>query len=69
MLKSVYTGIRNLLKEDSTIQTLLGGKSVFIAHVSQAKVIPSITILENTERSKKRVSYDQFKEKVRIFMH
>jgi len=61
MIESIYTGIRNLLKEDNEIQTLLGGQYVYISYIMQAKQYPSITILENTERSKKRTSYNHFK--------
>ena len=61
MLESIYIAIRNLLKGDSTIQTLLGGQYVYISYIMQAKQYPSITILENTEHSKKRTSYNHFK--------
>lgn len=61
MIESVYTGIRNLLKADTTILSLLGGAYVYIADIAQANQIPSITILQNSERSKKRTGYDYFK--------
>lgn len=61
MLASYFTSIRNLLKNDSTLQTLLGGEHVYIAHVAQANQIPSITLLANNETSKKRVGYQNWK--------
>lgn len=61
MIESIYTGIRNLLKGDSEIQTLLGGQYIFIAHVAQTNQIPSITILDDGTASKKRTSYNEFK--------
>lgn len=61
MIESIYTGIRNLLKGDDEIQTLLGGQYVFIAHVAQTNQIPSITILDDGTASKKRTSYNEFK--------
>jgi len=61
MIESIYTGIRNLLKADETILSLLGGAYVYIAHVSQTNQIPSITILDDGTASKKRTSYNVFK--------
>jgi len=61
MIESIYTGIRNLLKADETILSLLGGAYVYIAHVSQTNQIPSITILDDGTASKKRTSYTVFK--------
>lgn len=61
MIESVYTGIRNLLKEDGPIKEILGGEYVYVAHVAQTNQIPSITILDDGTGSKKRTSYDTFK--------
>lgn len=61
MEESVYIGIRNILKGDSTIQTLLGGQYVSIAHVAETNQIPSITILAQPEKIKKRLCYNEFK--------
>jgi len=61
MIESVYTGIRNLLKADATILSLLGGAYVYIAHITQTNQIPSITILDDGTASKKRTSYNEFK--------
>lgn len=61
MKESIYKAIRDLLKGDSTLQTLLGGEYVFIAQVAQTNQIPSITILAQPEKIKKRVCYDEFK--------
>ena len=58
MLASIFAEIRNTLKNDSTIQTLLGGEYVYVAHVSQTNQIPSITLTGSTERCKKRPGYN-----------
>ena len=60
MKESIYKAIRDLLKGDSTLQTLLGGQYVYIAHVAQTNQIPSITILAQSEKIKKRLSYSRF---------
>lgn len=61
MIESIYRSIRTLLRDDSELQAILGGQYVFIAHVSEANQIPSITILEQSGTSKKRLCYDRFK--------
>lgn len=61
MIESIYKAIRDILKDDGEIQTLLGGEYVYIAFIAQAKQIPSITILDDGTASKKRTSYDEFK--------
>lgn len=61
MKESIYKAIRDLLKADGTLQTLLGGQYVFIAHVAQTNQIPSITILAQPEKIKKRLCYNEFK--------
>ena len=61
MIESVYIGIRDLLKADATILSLLGGAYVYIAHVSQTNQIPSITILDDGTAIKKRTCYGEFK--------
>lgn len=61
MLSSVYASIRNLLKADATILSLLGGDYVYVTHKSTVNQIPCITLIQNNENSKKRVSYDVFK--------
>lgn len=61
MLSSVYGAVRNLLNADATMLSLLGGSYVYVANKSSVNQIPCITIIQNTENSKKRVSYDLFK--------
>lgn len=63
MLASYYASIRNLLKNDSTMQTLLGGEYVYVAHVAQTNQIPCVTLLQNSETTKKRVGYQSSKER------
>lgn len=63
MTKIILKAVRDLLKDDSTIQTLLGGGYVFVAEIMQAKQFPSITLRLTGEGSKKRVSYDIFKKR------
>ena len=61
MIESVYIGIRNLLKADATILSLLGGAYVDIANIAETNQIPSITILDDGTGGKKRTCYDTFK--------
>lgn len=63
MLADTYANIRNLLKDDTTMQSLLGGEYVYVSYVSQTNQIPSVTILQNNENSTKRTCYNQFKER------
>ena len=58
MLASVFASLRNTLKNDATMKTLLGGEYVYVGHVSQTNQIPSVTIIENTETCKKRTGYN-----------
>lgn len=63
MTKTILKAVRDLLKDDSTLQTLLGGAYVFMAEIMQTKTFPSVTLRLTSESSKKRVSYDTFKKR------
>lgn len=53
----IFALVRNTLKNDATLQGYLGGAYVYRRHPAQAPKVPSITLDENTEKSKPRVGY------------
>ena len=63
MTKTILKAVRDLLKDDSTLQTLLGGAYVYMAEIMQTKQYPSVTLRLTSEGSKKRVSYDTIKKR------
>ena len=59
MSKLVMTAVIAALKADSSLVTLLGSASnITMAHISQTGAFPGVTVIQNTESSKKRVGYN-----------
>ena len=58
MSKLVMTTVLAALKADSSLVTLLGSASnITMSHISQTNAFPGVTVIQNTESSKKRVGY------------
>ena len=59
MSKTVMKAVIDALKADSSLVTLLGSaNNITMAHISQTGVFPGVTVMQNTESSKKRVGYN-----------
>ena len=58
MIASVFQAILDKLNDDATLQGYLGSSMfAFRAKTAAPFVVPSITLMENTEKSKARVGY------------
>ena len=62
MSKLVMKAVIDALKADSTLVALLGSaNNITMAHISQTGAFPGVTVMQNTESSKKRVGYNAVK--------
>jgi len=63
MKTTIFAAVRNALKADATLLGYLGGAYIYRRHPAQTPKVPSVTLDENSEKSKLRVGYKTHKSR------